>query len=91
MSDMSDSIYDITHRHGKEMYIVALEHAVQMLEILDDVEETRKHLKKNIADRKVELAQPNHNRFDEFHRHSCDDCRKAYQDYLQDQKIDDEQ
>jgi hypothetical protein len=30
----------------------------------------------------------NHNRFDEYHRRTCDDCTRDYLDFLQDQADD---
>ena len=39
------NIFDITKRHGKDMYILALEHAISMIEIAgDDARDTEKKL-----------------------------------------------
>lgn len=84
---MGESFIETSREHGKEMYIIALEHAVSMLEILDR-QEALDHLKKNIAERKVELATPEHSRFDEKHRLGCGDCHEAYLEFLQEQEVD---
>ena len=51
---MSKSILDITHNHGREMYIIALEHSVRTMEVLP-ADEALKHLKEKIAIERKEL------------------------------------
>ena len=81
---MSDNILDITHRHGKEMHQLGLKHSLEMAKLYRDygenaIDELIKHLEAKL----VEEAQPEHNRFDEKHRETCDSCRDAYHDFLQ--------
>lgn len=50
---MGDSILDITHSHGREMYIIGVEHAVRMIEVLGD--EALENLKAKIETERKEL------------------------------------
>lgn len=50
---MSSSILDITHNHGREMYILGLEHAVNTAEMLG--EGAVAYLKEQIAKERKEL------------------------------------
>lgn len=51
---MSDSILDITHNHGREMYIIGIEHAVRMIEVLGG-EKALEHLTVKVEKEKKEL------------------------------------
>ncbi len=51
---MSDSILDIGHNHGREMYIIGIEHAVRMMEVLP-ADEALENLKAKIATERKEL------------------------------------
>lgn len=82
---MSDSILEISHKHGRQMYLIGIEHAVSILEALNDVGETVAHLNRNIANEKREIEALDHSRFNEDHRKSCDDCRDAYGDFVQEE------
>lgn len=50
---MSDSIFDITHNHGREMYIIALERAVNLIELMGDG--ALDYLKEKVAEERKEL------------------------------------
>lgn len=51
---MADSIIDITHNHGREMYILALQHAVNTLEMLP-AEQALTMLKEKVETERKEL------------------------------------
>lgn len=80
---MSESIIETTHRHGREMYIIGLEHAISMIEVLGD--DARANLIAKVEREKSELEDAYHNRFDENHRKTCEDCQDAYDDFCQEQ------
>lgn len=49
------SVYDITSAHGKTMYALGLEHAVNMIEILG--EDALENLKNKLAEAKKDAEQ----------------------------------
>lgn len=53
---MSKSIFDITHEHGRQMYILGLEHAINTIEILGE-EDGLEHLKDKLKQEKEELSR----------------------------------
>lgn len=83
---MGESILEITNKHGQNMYVLGLEHAVGVLEILDKAE-ALENLKKKLAEEKVKAATPFHSRFDLDHIKACDDCRRDHDDFIQDEKV----
>lgn len=50
---MSKSVFDIQHQHGKQMYVIGLEHAINMFELLG--EDALPKLKEKLAKEKEEL------------------------------------
>lgn len=78
---MSDSILEISHKHGQEMYIIGLEHAVRMIEVAGDG--ALEELKAQVEQEKREVEALDHSRFNEVHRKICNDCRDAYNDLYQ--------
>lgn len=50
---MSKSIFDITHEHGLQMYILGLAHAISMFELLGEA--ALPYLKEQLAKKKEEL------------------------------------
>lgn len=51
---MSKTIFDITSDHGKEMYMLGLEHAINTIEVRGE-EDGLEHLKDKLKQRKKEL------------------------------------
>lgn len=84
---MSESILEITNKHGQNMYVLGLEHAIGVLEILDK-DEALANLRKKLTEEKVKAATPFHSRFDLEHIKTCDDCRDAHDDFIQDSNRD---
>ena len=87
---MNDSFIEITRKHGKEMHILGMRHALEMARLFRDhgdepIEQLIKHLEDKLVEESIE-----HSRFDEEHRRICDSCRDAYEDFLQEQITDNE-
>lgn len=85
---MSDSFIEITRKHGKEMHILGMRHALEMARLFRDhgdepIAQLIKHLEEKLVEESVE-----HDRFSEKHRNICLDCRDAYEDFVQDSNDD---
>lgn len=84
---MSDSILEISRKHGKEMNILGLKHALEMAKIFrDNADQPIEKLIKHLEDKLVEETKPEHSRFDLEHIKTCDDCRRDHDDFIQDEE-----
>lgn len=51
---MSESIFSIANRHGREMHIIGIEHAISIIELIGS-DDAIKHLKAQVEKEKKEL------------------------------------
>lgn len=82
---MDNSLSDITQQHGREMYQIALKHALEMAKLYrdngDSLDDIITHLEKKMAENVTE-----HSRFDEEHRQTCEECTSDYLDFVLESK-----
>lgn len=84
---MNDNIFEITHKHGKEMHVLGLKHSLEMARLYRDYGENAiDQLIKHLEEKLVEETKPEHSRFDLEHIKTCDDCRQAHDDFIQDEE-----
>lgn len=84
---MNDSIIEQTRQHGREMNALGIKHALEMAKLFRDygdkpIDQLIKHLEEKL----VEASTPEHSRFDLEHIKTCDDCRRAHEDFIQDEE-----
>lgn len=86
---MSDSIMEISRKHGKEMHILGLKHSLEMAKLFRDYgDQPIEQLIKHLEDKLTEESMPEHSRFDLEHIKTCDDCRRDNDDFNQEQEDD---
>ena len=89
---MNDSIIEQTRKHGREMNALGIKHALEMAKLFRDygdqpIEQLIKHLEEKLVD----ATKPEHSRFDLEHIKTCDDCRRDHEDFIQDEKVSNEE
>ncbi len=85
---MNDAIILDSIRHGREMYAIGLEHAINMLEI--GGMEVLPGLKSKLKAEREEIENLRHSRHNADHYRNCTDCYNDHLDFEQEMRMDEQ-